>query len=704
MADVLARIVDQTVQVTLYGSELIAPLVEEATDAATAAAASATAADTSADAAAVSQTSAASSATSASASQAVASAAASTASAALADSGILANTFATKAAADAALGGIAANAFVQVVVDETRDDHRTLYRKTGGVLVFHLDLTPYDGLFVTLEEHGGVGDGNPTTGAGTINDAAMTAALAALQSQGGGTLLIGRGCYRFTTGFELPTDGSPNANDVEQTHPIVIKGVGCHMAGQAAVPEGGSILMWTASSGDGRIEANGEGYLRISDLTMLSREGTTAGSGRPFIYHTNATLHADRICAWTLKSHDECDDDFVVSGGTSTTFATDATAPFQGYSTIIERCYFSGIRRGWYARTYCNANRFINNTWWRRCGSNLAAGSKCALEIDGDSPDAPDQFAVSNVVAWNLFEIESSYEYGIQLRYASYTQCIGNEFYDAEAQFIAGIRLESMSSANHIVGSLVDNPFPLLSAATNSYTLIRADDGEKSKLRALQSGEAANPNSFGPTTFTSVTVSFAPTDGNTGSAHLTVKQTTNGGGTGNTIFEMAGTGAITWGADAASAGNVANPLAGGASFQNNARTWACTGSGGNMRQNSGTGGSTLSLENVRTDIKSHTGTQQLRFGAGGPGGEESILFGSASDTGLYRASAECLRATDTIALATYTVATLPAAAAGIVGARAFVSDASGPTFGSAVAGGGAVFTPVYCTGSAWNVG
>lgn len=49
----------------------------------------------------------------------------------------------------------------------------------------------------------------------------------------------------------------------------------------------------------------------------------------------------------------------------------------------------------------------------------------------------------------------------------------------------------------------------------------------------------------------------------------------------------------------------------------------------------------------------------------------------------------------------FLVANLPAGAAG---QRAFVSDALAPAFGAAVAGGGAVFVPVYYTGAAWNVG
>ena len=62
--------------------------------------------------------------------------------------------------------------------------------------------------------------------------------------------------------------------------------------------------------------------------------------------------------------------------------------------------------------------------------------------------------------------------------------------------------------------------------------------------------------------------------------------------------------------------------------------------------------------------------------------------------------------TDTIipALTNYTVATLPSAVTSGKGARAFVTDALGPTFGSTVVTGGAVAVPVYSDGTNWKVG
>jgi hypothetical protein len=56
------------------------------------------------------------------------------------------------------------------------------------------------------------------------------------------------------------------------------------------------------------------------------------------------------------------------------------------------------------------------------------------------------------------------------------------------------------------------------------------------------------------------------------------------------------------------------------------------------------------------------------------------------------------------ALTNYTVATLPSAADSGVGARSFVTNATAPTFGATVVGGGAVATPVYSDGTNWKVG
>ena len=52
----------------------------------------------------------------------------------------------------------------------------------------------------------------------------------------------------------------------------------------------------------------------------------------------------------------------------------------------------------------------------------------------------------------------------------------------------------------------------------------------------------------------------------------------------------------------------------------------------------------------------------------------------------------------------YLGADLPSAADAGVGARSFVTNATGPTFGATVVGGGAVKVPVYSDGTNWKVG
>jgi hypothetical protein len=59
---------------------------------------------------------------------------------------------------------------------------------------------------------------------------------------------------------------------------------------------------------------------------------------------------------------------------------------------------------------------------------------------------------------------------------------------------------------------------------------------------------------------------------------------------------------------------------------------------------------------------------------------------------------------DNIMFTNLTVATLPSASTSLAGTRAFVTDALTPTFGSTVAAGGAVKTPVYSDGTNWKVG
>lgn len=102
-------------------------------------------------------------------------------------------------------------------------------------------------------------------------------------------------------------------------------------------------------------------------------------------------------------------------------------------------------------------------------------------------------------------------------------------------------------------------------------------------------------------------------------------------------------------------------------------------------------GSTLNMFNtsiVQTILIQAVGYSY--FNAGG------VAVGSTTDPGTGNISAS-----GTVKTGGYTVATLPA---GVVGARTYVTNALAPTFGAAVAGGGAITIPVFYNGAAWIVG
>ena len=71
-----------------------------------------------------------------------------------------------------------------------------------------------------------------------------------------------------------------------------------------------------------------------------------------------------------------------------------------------------------------------------------------------------------------------------------------------------------------------------------------------------------------------------------------------------------------------------------------------------------------------------------------------VSIGNTTDPGATN-----LSATGTIRTGGYTVATLPAA--GVAGRRAYVTDATLPTYLGALVGGGAVVCPVFDNGTAW---
>ena len=104
----------------------------------------------------------------------------------------------------------------------------------------------------------------------------------------------------------------------------------------------------------------------------------------------------------------------------------------------------------------------------------------------------------------------------------------------------------------------------------------------------------------------------------------------------------------------------------------------------------GANGQTFRLYNTYTDLSNY---ERLSLGWSS---NVCIIAAEAAGTGTQRQL--IFKSTPV------TVASLPSAATMGSGARAFVSDAAAPTWGSTVAGGGAVPCPVFSDGSNWKVG
>jgi hypothetical protein len=210
------------------------------------------------------------------------------------------------------------------------------------------------------------------------------------------------------------------------------------------------------------------------------------------------------------------------------------------------------------------------------------------------------------------------------------------------------IRIGNLSNLNtYISGNLTTNGVAIGSGTLSAGGTINL------------SGSAANPVSLG-TNVSTGTITIGRSGGAaTGTITLgqsTASQTVNIGGTGNIINVGAalGTGTLTFGRS----------------------TQAQT-------------------VNIATGANSSSVTKAVNIGTNGASGSTTnIAVGSTAGTSTTTVNG-------LLKLQTYLVANLPT---GSAGAKSFVTNALAPTFGAAVAGGGAVGVPVYHDGTSWKVG
>ncbi len=137
-------------------------------------------------------------------------------------------------------------------------------------------------------------------------------------------------------------------------------------------------------------------------------------------------------------------------GSTGAGGITTATAPFQGYNTVVRQNWFDKISTGGWWGQYANAIKFEDNTFSATCGGSGA------VAIDITQAFSQDR---GNVITGNLIEM-SNYVAGYGVR--CLTNCVGNYFagnqtWDVVASAIASYDLTG-SSGNILITSHDDAP------------------------------------------------------------------------------------------------------------------------------------------------------------------------------------------------------------------------------------------------------
>jgi len=473
----------------------------------------------------------------------------------------------------------------------------------------------------TPQSYGAIADG-------VADDSdAISDAIQAAYDAGGGVVHFARGTYLCASAITMPDTGSAT---VPQTVPITLQGVGPQWTGRNSITtSGGSVLNITATDTYGKLKTKGIGWLGIKGLTFTDTAGTTT----PFVYTTNTTLHVSECAFIGTKTTTACDQDAIICGGTIA-HETDPAGDdgggwndgFQGYGTLIKDNYFNRIRRAVYGRTYFNGNVIRDNIIWAQSGNSTGG----AIVLNGSAVSGS-SYAVGNVISGNLIEMVG-YDYGIELEWAFSNSLSANNFFDGAANTLADIHFGANTLANTAWSGYAANGFIDLGSRN---TILQSEQGVSSKLTPFTVDDA---NYF-------TTLARLKVDG--GGDDFLV-QPAAAASEATDLFVIRRSAAEATNASAniyqirqrgdqvvrgAQAGNITYQDADGSdltTFTGSGRTWNAAGTGGNMKINSGTGGSYLTLQNYGVKLADQAGANivTIRQAAGTPEGNFAANVGS----------------------------------------------------------------------------
>ena len=286
-----------------------------------------------------------------------------------------------------------------------------------------------------VKAYGAVGDGV------TDDSVAVIAAIAACYAGNGGIVWFPPGTYLILSQLLIPNDAASVPNQPSMRLTGSGPSMGYATSGNEA-PHGGSILDLRNNAATAKIDTRGDGYLEIDGLT-LADFGSDAAA---FVFTTNTVLHIHDCSFYgTAKANSttSAPNDAIILGGTGTTTDGTATAPFQGYGTVIESVYFDNIKRAVLGQTYCNGVQICNNTIAQSCGFITGGAIEFTGVIDG--------FCVGDYIAGNLIEVYY-YKYGINC--TAYTEdfsIISNNIYDNIGVTTAAIHFGPTAIFNMVI-------------------------------------------------------------------------------------------------------------------------------------------------------------------------------------------------------------------------------------------------------------
>lgn len=318
--------------------------------------------------------------------------------------------------------------------------------------------------FVFLTDYGTV-----DTAGNTDCTPAINAALADLYTLGGGTLLFPRGALLIAGQIVVPNDGGaadPTFNTPRQPS-MVWQGAGGFHTGQrqsqASHLFGGTRLHMTyqnATYNNAKIVTRGLGRLAVNDMTMY--DPATTRQSTPFLYTTNTTLHVSRVAfigsggggTGTMQ-------DAVVLGGTKKHAAdnpgnyNDPNSAFQGYGTVVERCYFDSIRRTVFGRSFVNHVVIRDNFMDKGCGTDQTNGGCIELNagLDTAQPTADGDTDTADLVMGNYMNGLGGYAHSVKLVGCSWCNVVFNGSPDQQnnASFVSFVGAYSFTDNTSVV-------------------------------------------------------------------------------------------------------------------------------------------------------------------------------------------------------------------------------------------------------------